>query len=125
MLKSRCSKVAITACALMLAIPLTAANKPAATKSNNATVRVSKATVWKAETLSGKVMEVDPNQHLVVIETAGGVPFDMVVSAKTIIKAGDQRLTLKELTPDVNRPVQVTFKPERRGDVATAIHING
>ncbi len=125
MTKSKCSKLAITACALMLAIPLTAAVKPTATKNNEATVRAPRAAVWKAETLSGKVTEVDPDHHLVVIETAGGVPFDMVVGAKTIIKSGDRRLSLKELAPDINRSVKVTFKPERRGDVATAIHING
>ena len=78
-----------------------------------------------AETLSGKITMVDPAHKLVVVEPSDGVPFDMVVTAKTRIKAGDQAIALKDLTREMNRTVSVRFNPERRGDVATSIQVNG
>jgi len=49
----------------------------------------------------------------------------MVVTAKTRIKVGDQAIALKDLTREMNRTVSVRFNPERRGDVATSIQVNG
>ena len=89
-------KLAITASALMLAIPLIAADRPATNKGKTMTTTTARRTAaWKPETLSGTIMTVDPDQNLVVVRTSDGVPFDM------------------------------TFTPERRGDVAKSIRING
>jgi hypothetical protein len=115
-MKIKFSIAAATACALFLTIPLIAANK------TTKTAAVSNA--WPAETLSGKIIMVNPAQNLVVVQTPDGVPFDMDVTANTRIKAGDRPIALKDLTQDVNKPVSVRFVPERRGDVARSIKIS-
>jgi len=103
------SILATTACALMLAIPLSAAMRKA----------------WPPEAVSGKITMVEPERKLVVVETSDGVPYDVVVTAKTRIKSGDQAVTLKDLTQDMNKTVTVRLVPERRGDVAQSIRISG
>ena len=81
--------------------------------------------VWPAETLSGTIMMVDPAINTVVIQTSGGVPFDMVVGRNTRIESGDRAITLQDLQRDMNKGVSVRFVPERRGDVARTIRLNG
>jgi hypothetical protein len=113
-------------CALLLAIPLTAANKPAAAKmKKSGTTTVAMRSAWPPETLSGKIAMVDPNRKLAVVKTPDGVTYDMVVTAKTRIESGAQAVALKDLTLDLNKPVSVKFTPERRGDVARSIRIAG
>lgn len=119
------STLAIAACAFMLAIPLTAAGGSAEKTNKKIAANASRRTAWKSETLSGKITTVAPDQHLLVFETPEGVPFDMVVTDATRIKAGDQHIRLEDLQQDLNRNVSVTFTPERRGDVATSIKTNG
>jgi hypothetical protein len=104
------SLLAVSTCALMSAVPLAAASM----RGN-----------WPPESLSGNIASVDPDRNLVVVQTPDGTPFDMCVTAKTIIKSGDQTITLKDLTRDVNQGVSVKFIPERRGDVAKSIRLNG
>jgi hypothetical protein len=106
--------LSIAACALLLGSPLIAANKTAVVRS-----------VWPAETLSGTVTMVDPATKTVVIRTSGGVPFDMVVTRNTRIESGDRAITLQDLQQDMNKGVSVRFVPERRGDVARTIRLNG
>ena len=76
------SLLALSACALMSAIPLAAA---------------SMREHWPPEFLSGKITNVDPDRKLVVIQTPDGVPFDMYVTGKTRIQSGDQSVALKDL----------------------------
>ena len=104
------SLLAVATCALMSAIPLAAAGM----RAN-----------WPPEFLSGKITNVDPDRKLVVVQTSDGIPFDMYVTAKTLIKSGDQTIALKDLTRDMNQGVSVKFVPERRGDVAESIRLNG
>ena len=111
-----------TACALLLAVSLPAASAPA-TPNQKATAEAQRE--WPAEMLSGRIMMVDPNQKLVVVQTPDGVPFDMVVTSKTRIESGDQAMTFKDLSNDVNKNVSVRFRPEGRGDIARSIQING
>ena len=59
------------------------------------------------------------------MKTPGAVSYDLVVTAKTRIKSGDQAIGLKDLSQDLNKPVSVKFTPERRGDVAKAIQVAG
>jgi hypothetical protein len=125
MIKVKWSILANTACALMSAIPLTAANKPTAKAAKEMTSAAGVRSAWPPETLSGKIAMVDPDRKLVVIEAPDGVTFDMVVTTKTRIKSGDQTITIKDLTRDMNKTVSVKFTPERRGDVAKAIQITG
>ena len=121
----RCLKLAGAACALLLAIPLIAADKPATKTNKKTTATAVRRTAWKPETLSGKIMKVDPDQKLVVVQTNDGVPFDMRVTARTRIKSGDREVGLKDLTQDTNKTVSVKFTPERRGDIARSIQLNG
>ena len=111
------------ACALLLAVSLPAAGTPAATHNQKAPT--AERTEWPAETLSGTIMMVNPIDHLVVVKTAGGVPFDMVVTPHTKIESGAQSVTLQDLSSDINKSVSVRFRPEGRGDVARTIQING
>jgi len=115
-MKTKLSFLAGMASSLLLAIPLAAANGPANSATRNA---------WPAETLSGKITMVDPAQNLVVVQTPDGVPFDMVLTPRTLIDSGNQRVTMKDLSGDINQNVSVRFVPERRGDVARSIEIGG
>ncbi len=94
-----------TIAAIALALPLSAALKP--------------------ETMTAKIATVDPQQHLLIVDNQEGVPFDMVVTAKTRIMSGDRTLTLQDLTSDQGKPVTIRFVPEGRGDVAQSIHLAG
>ena len=68
---------------------------------------------------------VDPAQHIVVIKDESGIPFDMVVTPATRIRFENQKLKLGDLISDVNKKVTLKFVPERRGDVARSIQVNG
>ncbi|HTS25745.1 MAG TPA: hypothetical protein VMH81_07715 [Bryobacteraceae bacterium] len=116
----------VAACALFLAIPMTAATKAPAKNPEKATQPAqSMQTAWPPETLSGKIVSVDPAQRLVIVQTADGVPFDMVINRSTRIESGSQKLTLDQLKSDTNRNVSVRFIPERSGDVARSIQLAG
>ena len=78
---------------------------------------------WPAETMTGTIITVDPNQKLVVVRGADQVPFDIRVTRSTRILAGDRTLTLPDLSADKNHSVSVTFVPTGSGDIARAIHI--
>ena len=108
----------------LLAVPMIAANKPAA-QSHKTPAKETIKTAWAPETLSGKIMMVDPAQHLAVVQGADGVPFDMIVTHSTQITSGDQTLKLPDLSADLNKSVSVKFVPERKGDVARSIQVNG
>jgi len=114
-MKSRLSMVGAAACALLLAVPLVAANTTRKTAARSA---------WPAETLSGTITMVDPGLKTVVVQT-GGVPFDMVVTGNTRIESGNRAITLRDLQQDLNKGVSIRFVPERRGDVARTIQLNG
>jgi len=120
-------------CALLLAIAMTAADKPAPATHKAATHKAevhktaAKATVhrWRAETLSGKITAVDPANRLLVVKAADGVPFDMIVTHSTRIEFGSQALKLSDLASRTNQNASIHFVPERRGDVAQSIQITG
>lgn len=78
---------------------------------------------WSAQELTGTITIVDPARKLVVIQTAGGVPYDLDVTRETHIRNGNQHLSLTDLSQDMNRNVSVRLIPERRGDVASWIRI--
>jgi hypothetical protein len=115
-----------TACAALLTLPLVGAQKvtPASENAQGQSSRAERS-AWPVETLTGTITMVDPAQHLVVVQDASGVPFDMVVTPATRIRSGDQRLNLGDLSSDVNKNVSLKFVPERRGDVARSIRLNG
>lgn len=123
-MNARLPFLAATVSAMLLAIPLSAANQPAA-KSNSHAAKSAVRGAWPPETISGKVAMVDPGRKLVVVETQSGIPFDMVLTTRTRIKSGDQSISLTQLTQDQSQSVSVRFIPERRGDFATSIQING
>jgi hypothetical protein len=116
----------LAACSLLVAIPITAANKtPTKAAKSVLPIRQSAQSAWPPETLNGRIMMVDPSQRLVIIQTADGVPFDMVIRRSTHIKSGTRSLTLNQLQSDNNKSVSVRFVPERSGDVARSIQILG
>jgi len=121
------SSLAATASALLLAaLPLAVASATAAKTTHSKTTAASVGrSAWRPETMSGKIAKVDPGQKLLVIETPDRVPFDMLVTARTRIQSGGQTIALKDLTRDTNKMVSVKFIPERRGDVAKSIQLNG
>ncbi len=80
---------------------------------------------WPPETLSGKIVSVDPTQKLVVVKDEAGVPFDMRVTALTRILANGQKLKLDGLKVDAGKPVSVRYIPEGRGDMAQSIQLAG
>ena len=127
MKKLRLLTVAGAAYALLCAIPVPAADKPATMpdKPAKAVHSMQMRSTWPAETLSGKIAAVDANRKLLVVKDSNGVPFDMVVTPTTRIRSGDRALTLKDLAQDHDRSISVQFVPERRGDVAESIRING
>ena len=103
--------IGVGACLALLAIPMAAASQSA-----------SRDEVWPAETLSGKIMKVLPDQHLVILR-ADGVPYDFRVTARTRIQENNQALTLDRLASDKNQNASVRFTPEGIGDMASAIHV--
>ena len=108
-------------CALLLAIPLSAANEPAA-KTHQTTAHVK--TAWPAETITGQIQKVLPNQDIVVLET-DGVAYDLRVTSHTRIESGSQKLSLQSLASDTHKNISVRFVPERRGDMARSIQLMG
>lgn len=112
--------LAAVVCALMFTVTLSAAptNKIAARHSSG-------PQSWPAETLSGKIMTVDPSTGLVVVKTPDGVPFDFDITSHTRIDTSKGKVTLKDLQTDLNKGVSVKFVPEAKGDIAQSIQING
>jgi hypothetical protein len=114
--------IALTAAALI--------STPAACFGASTTAKAAKTgekaqhAAWRPETLSGKIIMVDPARKLVVVQDASGVPFDMVVSHSTHITSGSGTLNLNDLNSDLNRNASIKFVPESRGDVAETINVS-
>ncbi len=68
---------------------------------------------------------VDPALHLAIVKDAGGIPFGLNVTRSTRVKSGNQTLKLPDLSSDMNKTVSVKFVPERKGDIARSIQLNG
>ena len=101
-------------------MPVCAADHSTAKSNGKATMERS---AWAPEDLSGTISMVDPAKDIVVVQTTGGVPFDMVVNRNTRIEAGNRRMTLQDLQQDTNQGVSVRFVPERSGDIARTIQL--
>lgn len=115
-------------CALLFAISMAAAKNPAPAAHKAAAHKTAaKATLhrWRAETLSGEIAMVDPANRLLVVNSADGVPFDMIVTRSTRIESGSQTLKLSDLSSKTKQGASVHFVPERRGDVAQSIQVTG
>lgn len=112
-------------CVLLFTFPLSAADKPAVPAGKTTPATVHPRAVWPPETLSGTITMVEPDQHLVVVQGSNGASFDMVVTPRTHINSGSQALTVKDLVRYEKKAVSIKFVPERRGDVAESIRING
>ena len=116
----------LAGCSLLLAIPMAAANKAPEKTARKAELAVhSRRSGWAPETVTGKIMTVDPARNLLIIQTSDNVPFDMVVKRTTKIDQGARALTLEQMRADTNKTVSVRFIPERSGDIARVIRIQG
>lgn len=113
-------------CAMLSAIPMTAADKAADKPAKTAaTHTAAMRSVWPPETLSGKISMVDPARNLVVVDDSSGVPFDLTITPRTHIEFGDRALSFQDLSQYQDKSVSIKFVPERRGDVAQSIRIGG
>jgi len=121
MLKTMMGALGIAACACMLAVASPGTEKATAKPATETGLRSS----WPAETLSGKILMVDPAKDLLVVTGPHGVPFDMSVKASTTIEASGHKLTLSDLKNDQQKDVSVRFVPERAGDIARTIQVTG
>jgi len=113
----------LAACTVLLVFPVSAANMPSAKPAETAAKTApAPRSVWPPETVTGKIVSVDPAQNLLIVQ-ADGVPFDMVVRPSTRIESGNEKLTLEQLESDANKTVAVHFVPERSGDIARTIDL--
>jgi len=77
----------------------------------------------KPETVSGTLTTVDASKMMVVV-TAGGVPYDFVVSKGTKITVGGSKAKLDDLGSNTNKQASVTFMAERKkGNLARSIEV--
>jgi len=99
--------------------------------SRAATAKTSKAEQMAnlgfgvTESLSGKILMVMADQNLLVVSGPNNVPYDLKVSAKTVIVVGEKRGTISSLADQVGKPVSVGFVPQRDGNHATRIEVIG
>jgi hypothetical protein len=114
MRKTLLAMLGASACALMLAVPMVAAQQ----KAN------APRSAWAPENLTGRIDLVDPALHVVVVKGPGGVPFDIDVTQATRIQSGGQSMKLQDLARDTGKQVSVRFTPARRGDVAESIQVS-
>ncbi len=77
-----------------------------------------------AESLSGTIQIVVPDQNLLVVNGPNGVPYDLKVSPKTVIVVGEKAGTLASLSGLAGKPVSVGFVPQRDGDIATRVEVS-
>lgn len=85
----------------------------------------SSRTAWPPETLAGKIIMVVPAKNLVIVNGPDGVPFDMRVTPATHIEAGTHKVALKDLNQDIQKGVSIRYVPERAGDIARTIQVQG
>jgi len=115
---------AALSCLACLTMPMTAADEPSPTTSRAKQVNGARHQ-WPAETMTGKITQVEPDHHLLIVESSDKVPFDLIITAKTRITAPARAVSMGDLVKDQGRTVTIQFIPERRGDVAVSIHISG
>jgi hypothetical protein len=106
--------------ALGSALLLIAATASAATTKSGG--KAGSEMRWQTQTLSGKVVMVQPADRLLIIRDSSGTPFDLVVTRATRIEAGAQKETLAQLTP--NESVTVRLIPEAQGDIAASVKVD-
>jgi len=111
------------ACACLLATAGWAAEKPKATAPEKTQAVKTTRDVWPPETLSGKIMMIDPAKNLLIVTGPSGVPFDLVVTHATKIESGNKKLTLDALGKDLQKNISVRFVPERSGDIARSVQV--
>jgi hypothetical protein len=106
--------------ALLMAAPATTSQKPASNKTaKTATMR----NAWSPENISGKILAIDKDGRLLVVEGPDKVPFDIVVTRSTRVRSQSQNVALSNLSQYLNRSATIRMVPERRGDVARSIQI--
>ena len=83
------SLLAGSACALVLAIPAAAADKPPVTSTTAHSAALRSA--WPPENLSGTITMADSKEDLMVVQGPYGVPFDMTITPRTHIWSGHRK----------------------------------
>ncbi len=107
--------LATASCALLLAMPAAVAEKPAPAAKKTAHAAAMRRNAWPAETMTGKIESVNSDEHMVIVEGANDVPFDMIVTAKTRITYGERRITLQDLAKDQSKTATIISSSYRSG----------
>lgn len=78
-----------------------------------------------AESISGKIQMVVPDQNLVVISGPNSVPYDLKITPKTVIVVGEKRGTIQSLGDQIGKTASVGFVPQRDGNYADRVEVTG
>ena len=105
----------MVACAFLLTLPATAAEKQPAKTPAKATASVKAyRSAWPPETFSATIMNVDPAQRLLIVKGPDGTPFDLVITARTRIESGSHMLKLNDLQAHSNKTVSGSIRTRAR-----------
>lgn len=122
-MRTKTSSLYCVLAAVLIGTPvMCGANKP----SSNAHPKsaAARGVLGPAETLNGKIVMVDPKSNLAVIKNAQGTTFDLVATKAAHLQSADRTVHLNDLNADINKPLSVTFIPERSGDIARLIKLS-
>jgi hypothetical protein len=78
-----------------------------------------------AESISGKIQMVIPDQNLVVLSGPNGVPYDLKITPRTVIVVGEKRGTIESLGDQIGKTASVGFVPQRDGNYADRVEVTG
>lgn len=103
-------------------------HKPAAKRSGEqtrVTERATSAGFGVAESLTGRIAMVLPEQKLLIVSGPNEVPYDFKITDRTVIVFEGARKTLEDLKNAVGKSVSVGFVPERDGNYAHRVEVSG
>lgn len=77
----------------------------------------------KAETISGTLFIVNPEEKVIYLKSADGITYDFHITEATVLDVGGQKVKFEELTGRIGSPVEVTFRPLSIGNMASKVVI--
>jgi hypothetical protein len=77
----------------------------------------------KAETLSGTLFIVNHEDKVIYLKTADGIAYNFHVTGATVVTIGGQTAGFEDLTGKIGSPIEVTFRPLSKGNLASKIAI--
>jgi len=124
MMRTILQQMGAAICVLLLSAPLSATEQSNSTPGANApgSARVTQS-AWPPETLKGKVVMIEPDQHLIIVKSPEGVTFALKLTNSTRIQSSEQKLRPENLNLLMDKTVSVRFTPTRSGNVAIAVQV--